>query len=75
MLSGEHRFTVTTKTEAHVIRITVSELWFVNTAWPHHVANTGSVARIALLLNVFSWPEHLDMTARTQPMTTSAGAA
>lgn len=57
VLQGQHRFTLFANGKANVLPMGIGELWFINTAWEHAVGNTGSVDRIALLLNLFELPE------------------
>ena len=49
LLQGEQVFTVRTQTMRQTLTMGVGELWFINTAWWHSVANPGSTPRIALL--------------------------
>ncbi len=60
VLKGGHDFCLFNRAGRLEIPMKVGELWFVNTAWEHAVANSGTMDRVALLLNLFELPDSCD---------------
>jgi len=56
VLSGSHEFRMFDRSGEALLPMDTGELWFVNTAREHEVANRGTEDRIALLLNLFEMP-------------------
>jgi len=56
VLSGSHEFRMFDRSGESLLPMDTGELWFVNTAREHEVANRGTEDRIALLLNLFEMP-------------------
>lgn len=49
LLQGSHKVQLNVDGQEEDVPMGIGEVWAINTAWPHKVANTGTVDRIALL--------------------------
>jgi len=52
LLNGQHDFIQNTKMGTATVKMKIGELWYVNTAFPHRVNNTGEYERIVLLIDL-----------------------
>ena len=55
ILYGKQEFLIWDK-EKRELEMGLGELWFVNTTWEHQVTNPTNSVRVALLLNMFEYP-------------------
>lgn len=61
LLAGRHDIRIRTDRGRASLTMVPGELWFLNTAWPHAVENTGSEPRLALLLDQFEYPAEISL--------------